>query len=93
MKKLNFNSLVKVKLTPLGVDIYYHRHDEFVKTYPKLSDVMKPTMPKIDKNGFTEFQLWHFMQLYGCYMGVGFKNVVEDISFYISEEDLENLKV
>lgn len=30
MKKINFNSIVKVKLTDFGKDIYYHKDDELI---------------------------------------------------------------
>ena len=93
MKKLNFNSIVKVKLTPFGADIFYHKYDELIKEHPKLADTMKPKMPQIDKEGFTEFQLWHFIELYGNYIGMCKKSVVEDINFYINEDDLDDLKV
>ena len=46
-------------------------------------------MPEIDNKGFSKFQLHHFINLYGDYMTVDQKNVVEDISIYIDEEDLE----
>lgn len=50
---------------------------------------IRPRMPEIDNEGFSKFQLHHFINLYGDYMTVGQKNVVEDISIYIDEEDLE----
>jgi len=31
MKKLNMNSMIKVKLTPFGADIFYHQYDELNK--------------------------------------------------------------
>ena len=30
MKKVNFNSIVKVKLTDFGKDVYYHKDDELI---------------------------------------------------------------
>lgn len=85
MKKLNWNSIVKVKLTPHGKDIYYHRFDEMIARGVNL----KPEYPKIDKDGFTEFQLWSFMHIFGHYIHMAAKDVVEEIYFYIDDCDLE----
>ena len=90
MKKLNMNSIIKVKLTPCGADIFYHQFDELNKKVLNSGGrPIHPRMPKIDNEGFSKFQLHHFINLYGDYMTVGQKNVVEDISIYIDEEDLE----
>lgn len=88
MKKLNWNSFVKVKLTDLGRDIYYHRFDGLIERGINIT----PQYPKEDENGYCGFQLWSFMQLYGGYIGMALPKVAEDISFYIDEEDLEDVK-
>lgn len=84
MKQLNWNHTVKVKLTDIGKDIYFHQYDELIKIGHKFT----PRYPIEDEKGFCEFQLWYFMQLYGPHIGVGFPNIVEDISFYIEEKEL-----
>lgn len=90
MKKLNMNSTIKVKLTPFGTDIFYHQFDELnKKVLNSGGSPIRPRMPEIDNKGFSKFQLHHFINLYGDYMTVDQKNVVEDISIYIDEEDLE----
>ena len=61
--KINLNAFIKVKLTEYGKDIYLHRVDE-VNTYVG-KIVCKPELPKVDENGYTEFQLWEFLNLYG----------------------------
>lgn len=80
--KININDFIKVKLTDLGKDIFYHRIDEVNEKYGR--EVLKPRYPKEDENGYTEFQLWDFMSLYGSYMGVGCPNVIDpiDIIYY-----------
>lgn len=89
MKKINFNSIIKVKLTDYGKDIYYHRFDDLI-----LSGInVEPKMPKEDAGGFSYFILWYFMNIYGKYMTPGQKNVVEDISFYIEDEDLDEVPI
>ena len=75
--KININDFIKVKLTKLGKEIYYHRVDGVNEKYGR--KVFKPRYPKEDENGYTDFQLWDFMQLYGPHMGVGYPNVIDPI--------------
>lgn len=93
MKKFNLNDYVKVKLTPRGVDIYFHRYDDTNEYI--LSHGGKPLerrMPRIDKDGFTEFQLWEFIQLYGNYIGPCNESVTTDIFLYLKDDDLKNVQ-
>ena len=93
MKKLNLNDNVKVKLTPLGADIYYHQFDELNKTLiAKGVKPVTPHMPKIDESGYTLFQLWNFIHLYGAYLDIASPNVIVDMNIYISDDDLEEVK-
>ena len=92
MKKLNWNDVVKVKLTDWGKEIYYHQFDDLIALNPKARNWLKLSFPKVDVNGFTEFQLWAFMGLYGRYIGMGKTKVVEDISFYIPDDKLEDVE-
>lgn len=91
LKKLNMNDIVLVKLTDHGKDIYYHRFDWLRERYPKLK--MSYEYPNVDANGFTKFQLWNFMSIYGHYLSLGQPNVVEDISFYINPDILDDVEV
>lgn len=93
MKKLNFNDRVKVKLTPLGAEIYYHQFDEVNKRIALCGgEKIEPHMPQVDKDGFTEFVLWQFIELYGEHISLGSPNVVSDVNFYISDDDLKEVK-
>lgn len=85
MKKLNWNAIIKVKLTPYGKNIFYHRLDRLIEKGIDL----KREWPPVDKDGFSEFQLWSFIHTYGPYIHMGTNDVVEEIYFYIKEEDLE----
>lgn len=80
MKEINLNDKIKVKLTPLGADIYYHQFNELNKQCGKI--IIEPHMPMIDKDGFTEFQLWSFIQLYGNCIGMAAPNVIDPIKIY-----------
>jgi len=66
MKKFNINNSVKVKLTEKGRTIYYNRDVELNKFYGK--EVIKPRLPKEDKDGYFQIQLWELMRLYGPHM-------------------------
>lgn len=66
---LNINDYVYVQLTDVGKQIYY----DFYDYYDKLS-VSSFGAPKLkeDKDGYTGFQIWEFMQIFGSkvYMGM-----------------------
>lgn len=73
--RINLNEPIKVKLTDWGKEIFYHQYDRVNKSVGR--EVCKPKYPTEDENGYTEFQLWCFMELYGEYMGMTLPNVVE----------------
>ena len=79
--KINLNDRIKFKLTPLGAEIYYHQYDEINKKAGRT--VIEPHMPKIDKDGYTEYTLWAFMELYGNHIGVGKRNVIDSIDIFV----------
>ena len=84
--KINLNDKIKVKLTPLGSEIYYHQYDELNKQIKKNGGTeLEPIMPQIDKDGYTEFQLHHFISLYGKYIGVCKPNVIKPLDIIIVE--------
>lgn len=63
---INLNDKVKVKLTDHGKDIYYHQYDELnEKLKPYGCKFLEPRMPDVDADGYTTFQLWQLMNLYG----------------------------
>lgn len=77
MIKINLNDVVKVKLTDFGKKIYYHRFDDLNNIYGRI--VCKPSFPKTDEDGYSSFQLWDFMELYGEHMGMCKPNVIEPL--------------
>ena len=85
IQKINLNETIKVKLTPLGVEIYYKQFDELNKQYER--QICKPQMPQIDKDGYTEFQLWHFIELYGQHIGMCKPNVIEPLDIVYCGND------
>ena len=89
--KLNLNEQVKVKLTPLGAEIYYHQYDELNKKIKENGGTqLEPIMPEIDKDGFTKFTLWHFMELYGEHIGMCKPNVIEPLDIVYCKHNRED---
>lgn len=88
LRKLNLNTIIKVKLTEKGIDIYFHQYDDLIDKGIELTRMY----PSIDDDGFTSFQLWIFMNLYGQYLGCGLPNVVEDICLYIPDDEMDYVK-
>lgn len=82
--KLNLNYPIRVKLNDFGREIY-REHYAYVCGVAKIPN----TDPKKDTDGFTEFQLWHFMSIFGGYCFNGCKPFMEDMNIYIDEESLK----
>lgn len=83
--RINLNEWIKVKLTDLGKEIYYHQYDELNKTYKW--KMFKPSFPKEDEDGYTRFQLWEFIQLYGVHIGMAMPNVINPLEIVYEGED------
>ena len=68
-QNFNINDFVKVKLTEKGKYIYYHQFDDINQNIQKIGG--KPLNPielKYDDEGYTEFQMWHLMEIFGKYL-------------------------
>lgn len=92
MKGINLNSIIKVKLTPRGVDIFYHQYDELNKnSLFRGTKLIAPRMPEIDKDGYTEFVLWKFMSIYGEHMVMGAPEVINPLSIFVQDEDIDEV--
>ena len=88
IQKINLNETIKVKLTPYGAEIYYKQFDELNKQRGR--EICKPHMPRIDKDGYTEFQLWHFMELYGAHIGMCKQNVIKPLDIVYCKHNRED---
>lgn len=95
MKKLNLNSIVKVKLSDYGKDIFYHQFDDYNKgILARGGRPMTPHFPEVDNDGYSRFQLWYFMQMYGDHFKLGMDPTpLEDLSIYIDEKDLDEVEI
>ena len=75
--RINLNEYIKVKLTDCGKEIYYRQYDRLNQSVGR--EICKPMFPKEDENGYTEFQLWCFIELYGEHMGMTKPNVIKPL--------------
>ena len=93
MKKLNLNSIVKVKLSDKGKDIFYHQFDDINKSISARGcRIIEPRFPDVDNEGYSRFQLWNFMNIYGDYFKLGMDPTpLEDLNIYIDENDLDEV--
>ncbi len=85
IRKLSLNTIVKVKLTEKGVDIYFHQYDDLIDKGIELARMY----PDIDEDGYTSFRLWSFMNLYGPYIDTDLPTVIDDICLYIPNDDMD----
>jgi hypothetical protein len=93
MKKLNLNDIIKVKLTDAGKDIFYHKYDDLNKRIAESGSKhpIEPRFPDVDDEGYSRFQLWDFMWIYGKHMMLAAPAVIQPLNIYIEDEDLEDL--
>lgn len=87
MKKFNINDVIRVKLTDYGKEIYYHRFDHLIEAgYP-----IERRFPKVDEEGFSTFQMWVFIEIYGPHMHLTSKNIMEHNDIYFFDNTLEEI--
>ena len=88
--KINLNDKIKVKLTTYGQNIHldYYRDilekysTDIFEKYPSLRQVLK-----IDQDGYTEYQLWEFINIFGDHICMGAQNVIEPLDIYFDGGD------
>ena len=66
--QFNVNDSVRVKLNDRGVKILRERHDELRKRLPSVGNF---TLPAVDENGWSKFQLWDLMRIFGPHISLG----------------------
>lgn len=81
---INMNDRIKVRLNDRGRDIWYHQYDEIAKEYPKCG--IRPSYPKTDENGYTDMQLWVFMELYGPYTHMCMDSYLDSLNIVVVED-------
>lgn len=88
--RLNLNDEIKVKLTEHGKDIYYHQYEQLNTAFGR--EICKPSYPKVDEDGYTTFNLWCFMELYGAHLDMGLPNIIEPLDIIFDTPIVEERK-
>lgn len=84
---INLNDIVKVKLTDVGKDIYYHQNDDLNEEIRQRGGKpVEARMPKVDEDGYTSLQLWTLMNLYGPHIAAWKKLPFETNILYDVQE-------
>jgi hypothetical protein len=88
MKQLSFNinGYTWVKLTPLGKKIYDDHWHKLLTAGGYVRDLKAPKLKT--KKGWTEFQLWELMTVFGEHMYMGSENAF-DLTIRFDENDLD----
>jgi hypothetical protein len=75
--KVNLNNNIKVKLTEAAKTYLANRHVKLFGEYPRF------TLPKEDKEGYSEWQLWNFIGHFGEAMQFPV------LTYYVEENSIE----
>ena len=89
-KTFNINESIKVKLSQKGKLVYLEHQIEIQKRFNR--DNIKIDVPlnvEVDSEGFTEFQLWRFMEIFGSHMYCGSESVIEGPILYLPVDLLQ----
>lgn len=74
----NINGYVRVRLTDVGRAIHRQQHEALVAAYPR---IQFPYTPPSEIHGWSRWQLWQLMSLFGPSMYLGcdppFETVIE----------------
>lgn len=65
---VNVNDHIHVKLSDRGRSILYQMRNDLNKN---LRRPLPDLVIAIDKDGYTKFQIWDFMSIFGVYIGMG----------------------
>lgn len=74
----NINDKVKVKLTPYGEEIHYKHFSIFKGWLPEHMKKLISLEPEKDEDGYTTYQLWELMNIFGSEMHMGADQVFEN---------------
>ncbi len=86
--RINLNEVVKFKLTDHGKEIFFHQYDEINKFIIEHGGKpIEPEMPKVDEDGYTRMQLWHFMELYGPFTHMAAQNCICPLEIIYTPEN------
>lgn len=75
--KVNLNDRIKVKLTDYGKSIHFKFYALVMKNIKLTTIKAIKCFPEIDKEGYTYYQLWEFMHIFGKHLYNGSEQVIE----------------
>lgn len=78
--KVNINEFIKVKLTDHGKDIYEHSNDSLMAKpeNEKIKKWLTPLPLEYDDEGYVQFELWKFMEIFGKHMWNGAPQIIKN---------------
>jgi hypothetical protein len=93
VKSFNINHSIEVKLNDFGYQILADNHNETFKDIDKdhVPRKLEYYKDKANKYGYTSFQLWDYMNIFGPFMGFNSK-VPFETEILINEKDLKDVK-
>lgn len=74
--EINLNDEVWVKLTEEGHDIHYEQHRELRRS---MKMPLPYNAPKEDAEGWSKWQLWHLMEVFGPHIRLGSKPPIHTV--------------
>lgn len=77
MIEYNLNENVHVRLNNTGRNIY--------KNHMQSLNSNLSTEPEVDENGYTKFQLWDLMHIFGKYISLGLPTPFDKNCIYFKE--------
>ena len=78
MASFNINQNVKVKLTDYGREMLENKYNSFIGDNPNINIEKKFFIPEPDENGYTTFQMWDLMHIFGNYIDPNNSNIPFD---------------
>ena len=84
-KETNLNYYIKVKLTEKGKEIYREYLNDVLEEY-EINDIPKI---EVDEEGYSEFQMWDFMRIFGKHFHILGDNPCETNCLVQVKEDKE----
>jgi hypothetical protein len=86
-KTYNLNRNIRVKLNDKGYQLLADEHNNYCGYIPTFKKrTLQFYKKKADKEGYTKFHLWEFMQLFGHVTGMGFDQYY-DINILIENDE------
>ena len=85
---INLNDRIKVRLTAYGKLVYFNHYDSVNRNLERT--IIKNCEAKVDDDGYTEFQLWDFINIFGNYIGLAKQSVIEPIEFEVIKHGTTN---